>query len=81
MSNPEIQQPQDSVPVPADNSDQLKSDIPVDDIPEWEIFLTSAVVVELVDTPSWGGGGESRVSSSLTVGTTLGVLDCVFVGG
>jgi len=34
MSIPEIQQPQDSVPVPVDNSDQLESDIPVDDIPE-----------------------------------------------
>ena len=34
MSNPEIQQPQDSVPAPAVNSDQLESDIPVDDIPE-----------------------------------------------
>ena len=34
MANPEIQQPQDSVPVPANNSDQLESDLPVDDIPE-----------------------------------------------
>ena len=30
-----------------------------------------ADVVELVDTPSGGGGGESRVSSSLTVGTMI----------
>ena len=28
-----------------------------------------ADVVELVDTPSCGGGGESRESSSLSVGT------------
>ena len=30
-----------------------------------------AVVVKLVDTPSWGGGDESRVSSSLTEGTKI----------
>ena len=29
----------------------------------------SAFVVKLVDTPSWGGGDESRMSSSLIEGT------------
>ena len=28
-----------------------------------------AEVVELVDTPSWGGGGESRAGSSPAFGT------------
>ena len=34
-------------------------------------FNCWAVVVKLVDTPSWGGGDESRVSSSLTDGTKI----------
>ena len=31
----------------------------------------NAFVVKLVDTPSWGGGDESRMSSSLIEGTKI----------
>jgi len=36
-------------------------------------------VVELVDTLSWGGSGETRVSSSLTVGTSC-ILGSIWAG-